>query len=52
MKREDWAVYAGATYPRHPGDSVFVTRPWDDGTMTPEQKRVMLQQRRRIMLES
>ena len=52
MKREDWAIYAGARYPRHARDSVFVTRPWDEGLLTQEQKDVMIKRRRQIMLES
>jgi hypothetical protein len=52
MRREDWVVYAGARYPRPSGDSVFITRPWDEGLLTQEQKDVMIKRRRQIILET
>ena len=52
MRREDWVIYAGAAYPRHKGDSVFITRPWDEGLLTQEQKAVMIKRRRQIILET
>lgn len=47
IDREFWERYAGARYPDHSRDSVFVTRPWDDGKRTPEQQDALIAKARR-----
>lgn len=50
VERAFWVTFTGARYPKHSYDSVFISRPWDDGTKTARQKKALINLARRDML--